>query len=117
VGDSHRLAGLAVPVEGRRLDPPGHRQVVGGRPEVLADGHDVDADGPQVRQRRHHLVVGLAHPHDQARLCHQSGLLGPGQHRQAAGITGRRAHRALQAGNGLDVVVEHVGPGRRDRGQ
>ena len=30
--------------------------------------------------------------------------------RQAAGVAGRRAHRPLQPGDRLDVVVEHVGP-------
>ena len=55
------------------------------------------------------LVVGLAHPDDQPRLRRQPGRLGPGQHGQAAGVAGRRAHRPLQPGDRLDVVVEHVG--------
>ena len=41
----------------------------------------------------------------------QPGSLRARQHRQAARIAGRRAHRALQPGDGLDVVVEHVGTG------
>ncbi len=43
-------------------------------------------------------------------LVDEPGRLGMGEHRQAAGVPGRRTHRPLQAGDGLDVVVEHVGP-------
>ena len=67
----------------------------------------------QVGQAAVDLVGGLAHADDQPRLRRQPGRLGPGQHRQAAGVAGRRPHGALQAGHGLDVVVEHVGPNRR----
>ena len=56
----------AVELVGR--PPPRHRQVVRGRPQVLADGDDVDADRAQVGEGAHHLVVGLAQADDQARL-------------------------------------------------
>ena len=69
----------------------------------------------QVGQRLDDLVVRLAHPRNDRRLRGQLGGLGPGQHRQAAGVAGRGPHRPLQAGHGLDVVVEHVGPGVEDR--
>ena len=62
-----------------------------------------------------HLVVGLAHADDERRLGGQPGRLGPGQHRQAAGVRRRRTHGPLQAGDRLEVVVQHVGPGGEDR--
>ena len=58
------------------------------------------------------LVVGLAHADDQARLGHEPGGLRPGQHRQAAGVAGRRTHGPLEPGDGLDVVVEDIGTHR-----
>ena len=67
----------------------------------------------EVGEQPDDLVVGLAHPDDQPRLRRQPGRLGPRQHRQAAGVAGRRPHGPLQPGDGLDVVVEHVGPRRR----
>ena len=57
------------------------------------------------------LVGRLAQPDHEPGLGDQPGGLGPGQHREAAGVAGRRPHGALQPGDGLDVVVEHVGAG------
>ena len=57
----------------------------------------------------------LAQPDHEPRLGDQPGRAGPGQHGQAAGVAGRGPHRPLQAGHRLDVVVQHVGPGREDR--
>ena len=48
-------------------------------------------------------------------LVVEAGGLGPGQHGQAAGVAGRGPHGPLQAGHGLEVVVEDVGPGVEDR--
>ena len=44
-------------------------------------------------------------------LGREPGRFGPGEHTEAAGVPGRRAHGSLQAGDGLDVVVAHVGAG------
>ena len=89
--------------------------MVRGRTEVLPDRDDVDADAGEVGEATDDLVVGLAHADDQPRLRRQPGRLGPGEHRQAAGVAGRRPHRSLQAGHRLDVVVEHVRPHREQQ--
>ena len=57
----------------------------------------------------------LAHPEDEPRLRHQAGVLGAGEHRQRPRVPGRRARRALQPRDRLEVVVEHVGPRVEDR--
>src|SRR6056297_4082496 len=44
------------------------RQMVDRRAEVLAEGHDVDADGAEIVHALDHFVVGLAEPQ------HQTGL-------------------------------------------
>ncbi len=81
-----------------RSPPPGDRQVMRGRPQVLADGDDVDADAPQVDHRLHHLAGCLAETDQDRRLREESGVLGARQHRQAATVRRRRAHGALGVG-------------------
>ena len=92
--------------------PPGGARRAG--PQVLAEGHDVDPDGPEVGQGGQHLVLPLPHAEDDARLGGEPGVRGPGQHGEAAGVAGRRPDRPLQPGHRLEVVVEHVGPGVED---
>ena len=77
--------------------------------QVLPDGDDVATDPRQVAQRPGHLGGGLAQPHHDRGLGHQTGVGGPRQHRQAAGVAGGGTHQPLQPGHGLDVVVQHVG--------
>ena len=65
MGEPDGHAGLP---EGRRTPPgstSGPRKVLGAGTQVLADGHDLDADRPQVGQRGEHLVLVLAHPDDE----------------------------------------------------
>ena len=101
--------------ESCRLDPAIDRDVVRRRAEVLADGDDVDADGREVGEQPVDLGVGLAEADHEPGLGHEAGGLGPGEHRQAAGVAGRRAHGPLQPGDRLDVVVEHIGADREQR--
>ena len=51
VADAHGLAGDLQLGELVGRPPAGHRQVVRGGPQVLADGDDVDADAAQVGER------------------------------------------------------------------
>ena len=60
VADPERLADPLPAVELGRLGPPGDRQVVRRRPQVLADRDDVDADAGEVGEAPDDLVVGLA---------------------------------------------------------
>ncbi len=65
MADAH---GLARDLEGGQLGggpPPGHREVVRGGAEVLADGDDVDTDSGQVGQGLLHLLGRLAHAGDE----------------------------------------------------
>ncbi len=92
-------------------------QMVGGRAQVLPDRHDVDADRGQIGERGPHLVGGLAHPDDHPGLGREPVRLGPSENGEAAGIAGRGSHGALETSHGLDVVVEHLGPGIADGGE
>ncbi len=71
----------------------------------------------QVGQGADDLALGLAHAEDQAGLGEEPGLLGPAQDRQAAGVGRGGPYRPLEAGDGLEVVVEHLGTGGEDRRQ
>ena len=64
----------------------------------------------EVGQRLHDLLAGLAHADDDRRLGGELGIGGPGQDRQGSGVARRGTDRPLQADNGLDVVVQHIGP-------
>ena len=114
MGDALGLAVGGQLHEGGRLHPTSHGQMVGGGPQILADGDDVDPNGGQVVQRLAQLVVGLAHPHDDGALGDQPRFLGCGQHPQGAGVGSGRAGGPLQAGHRFNVVVGHVGPGLED---
>ena len=85
--------------------------MVGGRPQVLADGDDVATDAGQVGEGAVDLCVRLAQADDQRRLGGEARRPGPCQHGEAPGVRGRGPHRALEAGDRLEVVVQHVGPG------
>ena len=54
------------------------------------------------------FLIGFAETQHEAGLDGEASCLGTRQHCQAAGVAGAGAHGALQPGNGLDVVVEHI---------
>src|SRR6478609_583127 len=75
VVDAHGLADALELGELLGRDPPGHREVVGGGPQVLADGDDVDPDAPEIGEHADELVEGLAHADDDAALGGEPGGL------------------------------------------
>src|ERR1035437_1607445 len=99
-----------VPQEGELLGspPPGHRQVVGARPQILANCHDVHTDGPQISQGGQYLVLPLSHAENHPRLGGEARILGPCQQGQASCIARRWTDRSLQTSHSLDVVVHDV---------
>src|SRR6188508_433600 len=92
------------------------RQVLRTRAQVLADGEDVDAGGPEEAHRLEDLVPGLAEAeHDPGLRDHrvETDLRGDraalGEHGDGSVPAGAAANRPLKAGDRLDVVVEDVG--------
>ena len=63
-----------------RVHPPVHWMVPSGRPQVLGDRQQVDADRAQVRHRRRDLLAGLAHAEDQVGLRDQAVLVRLAEH-------------------------------------
>ena len=55
--------------------PADDGQMVGGGPQVLADGDDVHSYCLQVGQHSEHLVLALAEPEHQARLRREPGAI------------------------------------------
>ena len=91
--------------------PAGHRQVVGGGAQVLADGDDVDADA--ARGRRASATSSSAvspMPAMSEDLVVSPAALARARTASDAGVARRGPHGPLQPGDGLDVVVQHVGP-------
>ena len=115
VADAHRLADPLELVELLGRHPTGHRHVVGGRPQVLARASRCRCRC-RARSASAPATSSSVSPMPRIRplLVVRPARLGPGQHGQAAGVVGRRAHGPLQAGHGLHVVVQHVGPGVED---
>ena len=101
-------------LELRRGPPTRDRQVRCGRAQVLAERHDLDSHSPQVAERRNHLGHGLAHAEDDARFRRAPGRGRTGEHGKAPRVGGRRAHGALEAVDGLEIVVQDVGAGLED---
>jgi hypothetical protein len=62
VSDADRLADALVLGELIRRDPPVHREMELGWPQVLADRDDVASGVGEILQRAWHLVRALAHP-------------------------------------------------------
>ena len=77
--------------------------------EVLPDRHYGYTYRAQVGQDPEHLLLGLAQAQHEPRLGREPGIARPGQHSQASRVGRRWPYRPLQAGHGLDVVVEDVG--------
>lgn len=94
MADAQRLTELLPSGELVRLRPAGHRQVVGGRAQVLPDGDDVDADGGEIVQQTGNFLIGFAETQHEAGLDGEASCLGARQHCQAAGVAGAGAHGA-----------------------
>src|SRR5207253_11328115 len=86
------------------------RQVVGRRPKVLTDGQDLDVMRPQIAEDLDHLVQLLPQAEHDAGLDEDGCVhpLGALQQFQRARVAALRPYLWVQAGNGLDVVVEDV---------
>ena len=97
-------------VELPRLPPSRHRQVVGGRTQVLADRGDRHADGRHVGQRLFDLVGTLPESDHQTGLRGEAGAHAARQDGERAQVPGARSNGALQSRDRLDVVVQDVGP-------
>ena len=96
-----------------RAHPAVHRVVPHGRAQVLGDRDEVAAGLVQLGERLDDLVGGLAHAEDQVRLGDQTGLVRPGDDRQGPVVAEAGADRLEDAGDGLEVVREHLGLPRR----
>ena len=114
VTDAVRLADPLPPLEFGRLGVADDRQMVRRGPQVLTDRDDVDAEISDIGQQSIDLVVGFAEADHEAGLRGEPRRLRPGEHTQRTGVAGRRPNSTLQAGNGFDVVVQHI---RADREQ
>ena len=87
-----------------------NRQVLLGRLEVLADGHDVHIDAAQIVQHRQNFVPLLAQPDHQTALGERLRvkLLRHAQDVEAALVLGLRPHPAREPRHGLGVVIEDL---------
>ena len=65
-------------------------------------------------ERLDDLLGGLAHAEDEVRLGDQPGLVRPGDHRERPVVAEAGADRLEDAGDGLEVVREHLGLRRED---
>ena len=108
------LALLPEPAELVGVHPAVDRRVLRARLEVLADRDHVDAVLAQVAHRLDDLVVPLSETDDDPALRHHrvvGDFLRAGEQPEGAVVAGLpAAHPGMQAADGLDVVVEDVGP-------
>src|SRR5712691_6558489 len=113
VGEAEGAAGLAKLREFLRRIVAGHRQVLGGRPQVLPERQDVDVDGAKVAHRLHQLWVLFSEPQDDARLCQQPRRHPPraAEELERALVAAAVARHLVEARHRLRVVVEDVGRG------
>ncbi len=107
----------------------GHGQVVAGGAEVLADGEDVDLAVGEVAEDAEELVHLLTHADDDAGFGHLGGDLlvrggglcgdgfGVGEEGEGAFVAAAGFGDAVEAGDGLDVVVEDLGSGGDDEAE
>src|SRR3954470_9742097 len=112
--ETQRLALLAEPAELVRVHPAVDLRVLGTRLEVLPDGDHIHAVLAQVAQRLDDLVVRLAEADDDPGL-RQHRIVGEllRAREQPEGLVVARlraTHACVQPADGLDVVVEDVGP-------
>ena len=142
-GEPQRGAPALVALELLRRDVPGHRQAAGVRLQVLADGHGVHAGRGGVGEHVGDLRRRLAEAHHEAGLDERAGgrarpagaaaprgacspAIGPRRARPRGGareqleralVARLRPHLRVQARDGLEVVVQHVGAGGEDGAQ
>ena len=95
-------------------DPAIHGQMLRGGTEVLADGEDVELLRGHVAEGGGDLGFLFANAEHDARFDDETGGLGAAQELERALVLRLRADGLLQAGYGLDVVVENVGLGVED---
>src|SRR5207244_13017401 len=128
VGTAHERARFDMNEPLRQRDPfelrelvwmivPRHRRVLRRGPEVLANSENGDTHALQIVEDRDDLVEALAEPDHDSRL---RGDMRPVvtravQQLQRPWILAAGARRTVQAWNGLDVVVQHVGAGVEHR--
>src|SRR5438552_12222826 len=93
--------------------------MVGGRSEVLPDGQDFHVVGPHVAEDLDDFVDLLPQPEHDARLREDRRVhpLRALQQLQRPRVTTLRPHLRVQAGDGLDVVIENVRAGAHHGGQ
>src|SRR5437588_4775419 len=87
------------------------------RPQVLADGENVDVVRAHVAEHLEQLVLGFTEADHQPRLgCHvRRQRFHVAEQSQAVGVNRLRPDARVQAGNGLGVVAEDFRPGLDDR--
>ncbi len=127
VAEAHRKGLVLEESELVRRIEAGHRQMVAAGAEILADGEDVDLAVGEVTEDLQELVHLLAHAYDDAGLGYkrrgsreqgvgsrETVLLGFGEELQAALVAASGFGDAVEAGDGLDVVVQDLGAGGYD---
>src|SRR5439155_9137137 len=87
--------------------------MVGGRPQVLPDRQDLHVVGAQVAEDLDDFVDLLPQAEHDARLREDGRVhpLGACQQLERSRVAALRAHLRVQAGDGLDVVIEDVRAG------
>ena len=90
---------------------------LGGRLQVLADGQEVDVGGAHVVHHLQHRLAVLAQADHDAGLGEHRRveLLHPLQQAQGVEVARAGADLGVEAGHGLEVVVEDVGLRLDDR--
>src|SRR3989441_1273019 len=93
-----------------RRVPARDGQMLIRRPQVLADGENVDAGRAEIAQRREQLVPFLAQAADDPGLRQQLGIhvLGAVEELQGPRVAATRPRDAVQPGNRFEVVIEDV---------
>ena len=90
-----------------------------GRPQVLANGENVDARRTQVTHGGEQLVPVLAQPADDSGLGEQLGIhvLGAIQQLERTRIAATGSRDAIQPRDRLEIVIQDVGFGINDEAQ
>ena len=108
-GKAHFLGSLGVLDKFFRLDPPLDGMVPRRGTQVLGDGEDVTARGVQVSHRLGDLFGCLTHAEDQVGLGDQAVFTGSCDDVEAALVPECGTDALEDAGDGLEVVCEHLG--------
>src|SRR4051812_19696244 len=111
--EAERIRGALEGGELVRVPVAHDRQVLLRRPQVLADGEDLDVVLAQDAERLDELLLRLAEPDHEARLRRDrvaAQLLGVAQDTAGAQELRPAPCERIEARDDLDVVVEDVGP-------